>query len=121
MCHSTLSFAQGSHCCRGHRCRVWPPVTPLVGLQREAAAATSVGGYRLPAGEKVWINVFAIHHDERYWPEPEVCTLTLGPPTAAAAVSRATEGIMPTQSNGVLGRSRKERVCLRCSSSTSGQ
>ena len=59
----------------GHHCRYWPPVTPLVGLQREAAAATSVGGYRLPAGEKVWINVFAIHHDERYWPEPEVHAL----------------------------------------------
>jgi Cytochrome P450 len=85
--------------------------------------ATSLGGYRLPAGAKVWINVFAIHHDERYWPEPEVCALTHGPPTAATAVSRATDGGVPMQKycNGVLGRSRHERVCLQCCSCTGAQ
>lgn len=55
-----------------HDHRYWPPVTPLVGLQREATADTVVSGYRLPRSAKLWINVNAIHHDERFWPEPEV-------------------------------------------------
>ncbi len=47
-------------------------MTPIVGLQREASANTSIGRYRVAKGEKVWINVMALHHDPAHWPQPEV-------------------------------------------------
>lgn len=53
-------------------CRVYPPVSPMVGLQREASSDTVVGGFQLRGGDKVWINVMGIHHDPKYWRDPEV-------------------------------------------------
>lgn len=50
-------------------------MTPLVGLQREAIVDTTVGGYRIPRGSKIWVNVQSIHHNARFWPEPEVGAL----------------------------------------------
>lgn len=112
---------EGSGCCRGHCCRCWPPVTPLVGLQREAAAATHIGGYRLPAGEKVWINVFAIHHDERYWPEPEVmhlahCTNTLRQPRNESQIS-PVHLVMIYHTAQVAAVSKSLLAVLQCTSS----
>lgn len=51
-------------------CRVYPPVSPMVGLQREASSDTVVGGFQLRGGDKVWINVMGIHHDPKYWRDP---------------------------------------------------
>ncbi len=31
-----------------------------------------VGGYHLPKGTKVHINIWGVHHDEKYWPQPGV-------------------------------------------------
>ena len=31
-----------------------------------------VGGYHLPAGTKVHINIWGVHHDEKYWMQPGV-------------------------------------------------
>ncbi len=33
---------------------------------------TVVGGQRIPAGAKLWLNVMAIHHDPAHYPEPGV-------------------------------------------------
>lgn len=51
--------------------RLYPPVAPMVGLQREALSDTTLGGYHLPRGEKIWINVMGMHHDPSLWPDPE--------------------------------------------------
>jgi len=39
-------------------------------------ADTVVGGKRIPAGTKLWLNVMAIHHDPAHYPEPEVASLS---------------------------------------------
>ena len=62
-------YLETTRCCP---CRMWPPVTPMVGLQREATAPATLGGHPLPRGAKVFINVQSIHHDPRHYPEPEV-------------------------------------------------
>ena len=54
--------------------RMWPPVTPFIGLQRAVNESTEVGGYSIPRGSCVWLNALAIHRDERHYPQPEVCT-----------------------------------------------
>ena len=33
-----------------------------------------IGGKRIPAGTKLWLNVMAIHHDPAHYPQPEVLT-----------------------------------------------
>ena len=53
--------------------RMWPPVTPFIGLQRAANQNSELGGYAIPRGSTLWLNVLAIHRDERHYPEPEVC------------------------------------------------
>lgn len=52
--------------------RMWPPVTPFIGLQRAVNESTEVGGYSIPRGSCVWLNALAIHRDERHYPQPEV-------------------------------------------------
>jgi cytochrome P450 len=48
--------------------RLYPPVYSLA---REAIAPVEVGGYRLPRGSQLQVPVYAIHHDERWFAEPE--------------------------------------------------
>ena len=60
---------------------MYPPVTPLLALKRKARDATVLGGYRIPAGANVFLNVMALHHDPVNFPDPEVL-LGLKPPTA---------------------------------------
>lgn len=62
--------------------RMWPPVTPFIGLQRAANEATQIGGYTIPQGARLWLNALAIHRDERHYPQPEVCKVSLMPPWA---------------------------------------
>jgi cytochrome P450 len=48
--------------------RLYPPIH--VG-NRQAAEELSVCGYEIPKGDRVMISIYATHHDETHWPEPE--------------------------------------------------
>ena len=39
---------------------------------RECIEDTVLGGKRIPAGTKLWLNVLAVHHDPAHYPDPEV-------------------------------------------------
>lgn len=54
--------------------RMWPPVTPFIALQRAANKATQIGNHHIPQGAHLWLNVLAIHRNERHYPQPEVRT-----------------------------------------------
>ena len=48
--------------------RIYPPV-PTV--PREPTEATTLGGYRIPAGSTVGASQWVIHRDERFWDDPQ--------------------------------------------------
>jgi cytochrome P450 len=48
--------------------RLYPPIH--VG-NRVSAEDLSVCGYDIPKGERVMVSIYATHHDETHWPEPE--------------------------------------------------
>ena len=48
--------------------RIYPPV-PTV--PREPTEATTLGGYRIPAGATVGASQWVIHRDERFWDDPQ--------------------------------------------------
>jgi len=39
---------------------------------RESSEDTGLGGFKLPAGTKVGINVLGMHHDPKHFPDPQV-------------------------------------------------
>jgi len=45
------------------------PSAPII--PRLTTAATTLGGYALPAGSRVLVNVYNIHHHPAFWDEPE--------------------------------------------------
>jgi cytochrome P450 len=47
--------------------RLYPPGWTLI---RQAVAETVVGGYTVPAGAFVFISIYGIHHDARFFPDP---------------------------------------------------
>ncbi|KAI0110930.1 cytochrome P450 oxidoreductase [Nemania sp. FL0031] len=47
----------------------WRPVSPL-GVSHAVAEDDWVGGYLIPKGSTVVLNVWAMHHDERRWDRP---------------------------------------------------
>ena len=49
--------------------RIYPPVWVL--NSRQPAQEVELGGYRIPAGELLFISPYAMHHQERYFPDPE--------------------------------------------------
>lgn len=51
--------------------RLHPP-GPLLSWARLAIHDTHVGPHFIPAGTTAMVNMWAITHDERVWPEPEV-------------------------------------------------
>uniref|UniRef100_A0A0C9Q432 CYP6J1 protein n=1 Tax=Fopius arisanus TaxID=64838 RepID=A0A0C9Q432_9HYME len=57
--------------CLNETLRKYPPVTIITrkSLKEYIFPGT---GFKLPGGVKVWIPVFAIHRDEKYYPEPKV-------------------------------------------------
>ncbi|XP_070574474.1 steroid 17-alpha-hydroxylase/17,20 lyase-like isoform X2 [Ptychodera flava] len=42
-----------------------------VGVPRETVENTSVGGYNIPKGTQIWINLWKLHMDENFWKAPE--------------------------------------------------
>jgi len=48
--------------------RLYPPAWSI---PRTAIAEDSIGGHRIPRGATVIIPVYSLHHDERFWPDPE--------------------------------------------------
>ncbi len=48
--------------------RLYPPV---VALYREPLEATTLGGYRVPAGTTLQLSIYGIHRDDRWWADPE--------------------------------------------------
>jgi cytochrome P450 len=49
--------------------RVFPPAWII---PRECVAEDEIAGHRIPRGSSVLIPIHALHHDERFWPRPEV-------------------------------------------------
>ncbi|GAM21461.1 hypothetical protein SAMD00019534_046360 [Acytostelium subglobosum LB1] len=47
------------------------PLAPF-GLNRTNAEECTIGGFFLPKNTQMLINIYAIHHDEKYWKDPEV-------------------------------------------------
>ena len=48
--------------------RVYPPAWAI---PRTAIAEDVIGGHRIRRGTTVIVPIYALHHDERYWPDPE--------------------------------------------------
>jgi len=48
--------------------RIMPPA---MAVPRGTLKDTSYKGYRIPADMQVSVNIYAVHHDETLWPEPE--------------------------------------------------
>ncbi|CAH1782100.1 unnamed protein product [Owenia fusiformis] len=44
--------------------------TTTLSLPHKTLCDTSVGGYKVPCGTMVWMNLWALHHDEKYFDEP---------------------------------------------------
>ncbi|GAB4822567.1 hypothetical protein N2152v2_009613 [Parachlorella kessleri] len=52
--------------------RMYPPVSSLFALAREANQPTSIGGFSIPAGTTIMFNVWSLHRDPEQFPDPEV-------------------------------------------------
>ncbi|MBZ0284544.1 MAG: cytochrome P450 [Anaerolineae bacterium] len=48
--------------------RLYPPVW---NMSRQALADVEIGGYIIPKGSEVNLNTYAMHHDSRWWENPE--------------------------------------------------
>jgi cytochrome P450 len=48
--------------------RLYPPVW---NMSRQALTDVEIGGYIIPKGSEVNLNTYAMHHDPRWWHEPE--------------------------------------------------
>ena len=47
--------------------RLYPPV-PLI--RRNITNETKLGGYTVPVGANVTVQIYALHHNEKYFPDP---------------------------------------------------
>jgi cytochrome P450 len=67
--------------------RMFPPawIIPRVCVQED-----TVGGHRIPKGASVLIPIHVLHHDERFWPEPETFDPTRFLPENARTHHRAS-------------------------------
>lgn len=48
--------------------RLYPPVW---NMSRQALTDVEIGGYIIPKGSEINLNTYAMHHDPRWWEEPE--------------------------------------------------
>lgn len=49
--------------------RIFPPAWII---PRRCVADDEIGGHRVPKGASILIPIYALHHDGRFWPDPEV-------------------------------------------------
>ena len=54
-----------------HESMRYRTIAPL-GIPRQAATDTELAGFHIPRGVQVLANAHGIHHDERYWDEPDL-------------------------------------------------
>ncbi|MCO6458667.1 MAG: cytochrome P450, partial [Pirellulaceae bacterium] len=50
--------------------RLYPPA---IAIARQAAQPVEIGGIPIPRGSLVFVSVYSIHHDARWFPQPEEC------------------------------------------------
>lgn len=67
--------------------RIFPPAWII---PRECVAEDEIGGHRIPKGASVLIPIHALHHDERFWPQPEVFDPTRFLPDNARKIHRSS-------------------------------
>jgi cytochrome P450 len=60
---------QWTQACFLEAMRVFPPAWIV---PRECVADDELGGHRIPKGAQILIPIYALHHDPRFWPNPEV-------------------------------------------------
>jgi cytochrome P450 len=48
--------------------RLYPPAWAI---GREPLDDIDIGGFRIPRGSQIWLSQWVMHHDERWFPEPE--------------------------------------------------
>lgn len=66
--------------------RLYPPAWVL--NIRRAAAATVIGDYTVPKGALIWLSPYAMHHQARFFPEPERFAPERWTPDAEKALPR---------------------------------
>jgi cytochrome P450 len=60
---------QWTQACFPEAMRVFPPAWII---PRVCVAEDELGGHRIPKGAQILIPIHALHHDPRFWPNPEV-------------------------------------------------
>ncbi len=60
---------QWTQACFLEAMRIFPPAWII---PRECVAEDEIAGHRIPKGASILIPIHALHHDERFWPQPEV-------------------------------------------------
>jgi cytochrome P450 len=60
---------QWTQACFLEAMRVFPPAWII---PRACVAEDELGGHRIPKGAQILIPIYALHHDPRFWPNPEV-------------------------------------------------
>lgn len=66
--------------------RIYPPAWSI---PRTAIEDDVIDGHRIPRGATVTIPIYAIHHDERFWPDPETFDPTRFLPESAKGRHRS--------------------------------
>ena len=64
-----LSKLKYTECCLKESLRLYPSA-PII--SRRLGIDTKMGEHVVPAGSQVLINIFLIHRDPAFWPDPEV-------------------------------------------------
>jgi len=59
---------QWTQACFLEAMRIFPPAWII---PRECVAEDRIAGHRIPKGSSILIPIHALHHDERFWPDPE--------------------------------------------------
>lgn len=50
--------------------RVLPVIA--IGTVRKTERAIQLGEYNIPKGLNIWVSMYAVHNNPKYWDEPEV-------------------------------------------------